>query len=480
MSYNPELIKKFEEEAKRRKEEEKKKEDAEKKAKQDASEKKERKKRHEQWRKKGLVYFKKMLKAEADAEAFKKYNEEQEALKQAEIAKQKALAREAQKAEWARVRQEAAREKAERRRKTRWYESGSYYFGDFLEDTSFGPNGINIHDKGDCHKTPHGHGEFWRPENKLEYKGQWLRGKMHGWGEYRFADGRVYIGEFRQGKMHGYGTISTSEGGTQRGAVFWKDKRMAWWDELCEGQTIDIKLSNLGYETGTWYTATIAEYDRNKKKLNNGGKRGKEHLIEWEFGIPPPGYKDSIWMNLSRVQFRSHGPSSTVGNEEPLKHPIVNTRLVTGRCIPQKRTCDILENNVEFKRLLRKGFHCEIAEDEARQQGKKNTPKKAGLSVVRLADHGEKEKENTPKEKRKNLKKSSGQLAVLKVYPNPETTVRSTPWGNSEYESKYEESNLDYSFYALADNEPEYAHKTDHLKTVLMLRERVGKQLSLR
>lgn len=35
------------------------------------------------------------------------------------------------------------------------------------------------------------------------YKGQWKNNKMHGFGEYDWADGNLYIGEFADGKQHG-------------------------------------------------------------------------------------------------------------------------------------------------------------------------------------------------------------------------------------------------------------------------------------
>jgi hypothetical protein len=35
--------------------------------------------------------------------------------------------------------------------------------------------------------------------------GDWIDGKMHGWGKYFYADGGVYEGEWCDGKMHGKG-----------------------------------------------------------------------------------------------------------------------------------------------------------------------------------------------------------------------------------------------------------------------------------
>lgn len=34
-----------------------------------------------------------------------------------------------------------------------------------------------------------------------QYDGDWVAGKMHGWGKYCYSDGSVYEGEFANGKV---------------------------------------------------------------------------------------------------------------------------------------------------------------------------------------------------------------------------------------------------------------------------------------
>jgi hypothetical protein len=56
--------------------------------------------------------------------------------------------------------------------------------------------------------VPHGQGiELW-PSGQLCYRGQFEKGKRHGYGVYLGLDGRRYEGGFKNGSAHGHG-IST-------------------------------------------------------------------------------------------------------------------------------------------------------------------------------------------------------------------------------------------------------------------------------
>ena len=477
MSFDLNKIKEFEAEIQRREKEERDKKEEEARKIQEEKERVEKEKRHAAWKKAGIVYYKRMLKQEQEAEAFAKAVKAREAAEKAAIEEEKRRKREAQKAEWRRIREEAAREKAERRRKTRWYESGSYYFGDFLED------GVETNpfktDPRDFHHTPHGEGEFWRPGNDLEYKGEWLHGKMHGWGEFHYSTGKTYTGEFVHGEMHGYGTVQETSEGKKRGAVYWRGKRIAWWDELHEGCRIQIKLPNLGYKTGNWTDATIVQYDYGRKKINSR-KRGKEHLIKFEFDIPPPGYKDSQWMNLSRIEFKAQdglggSKGMTIGEDIPLRYPIVNTRLRTGRNIPQKRISNLLDNNIEFKKLIRKGFEAEI--DEHDRVGKEN-PKSSGKKTRTPKKRFPALQNRTPTEGHESPSSFSNRHKGDNR--NSALAIRVDEPARSEFESKYADSpsNMPHSYFLLADDEPHYSHKEDALKSVLSVRSRLGKKLA--
>jgi hypothetical protein len=173
MAFSLEKIKEFEREIERRQGVDREAKEAEKKKQEALKEKSEKKKRHAEWRKKGLVYYRAMLKKEKGEEEMKILEEKRLAEEKAakEAAKQARI--EAQRAEWKRIKEEAEREKADRRRKTKWYDGGQYYYGEFFEDK--GPDGIRSKD--DVGHTPHGFGEFRRPGNKLEYRGEWFQGQ---------------------------------------------------------------------------------------------------------------------------------------------------------------------------------------------------------------------------------------------------------------------------------------------------------------
>lgn len=51
-------------------------------------------------------------------------------------------------------------------------------------------------------------------EGLFSYDGEWIEGRPHGWGRYKFADGSIYEGRFRRGKPDGDGT-ATYPSGTQ-------------------------------------------------------------------------------------------------------------------------------------------------------------------------------------------------------------------------------------------------------------------------
>ena len=102
---------------------------------------------------------------------------------------------------------------------------------------------------------------------------------MHGFGEYHFKNGKIYRGkdgQFHNGKiteapLNQGKTVKSniprrrisSKSGMERGCIFYKDKRVAWWDELQEGRRIKIFLPNVGFRSeeshGSWHEATIIQ-----------------------------------------------------------------------------------------------------------------------------------------------------------------------------------------------------------------------------
>mmetsp|Transcript_37538 Transcript_37538/g.86669 ORF Transcript_37538/g.86669 Transcript_37538/m.86669 type:complete len:757 (+) Transcript_37538:81-2351(+) len=55
---------------------------------------------------------------------------------------------------------------------------------------------------------PHGYGERWSAN--VKYNGQWAHGKQDGFGRQIWNDGRVYKGDFKQGMLDGHGRLEWS------------------------------------------------------------------------------------------------------------------------------------------------------------------------------------------------------------------------------------------------------------------------------
>ena len=164
----------------------------------------------------------------------------------------------------------------------------------------------------------------------------------------------------------------------------------------------------------------------------------------------------------------------TIGEEIPLRHPIINTRLMTGRNIPQKRTSNLLDNNIEFKQLIRKGFETDIdnyncpEKENPRDKGTNlDTPKKRFLALQNHIPAAQESPSSVYN--RRRIDHQSNAIALRKERP-----------ARSEFESKYADSpsNMPHSYFLLADDEPHYSHKEDSLKSVLSVRERLGKKLA--
>ena len=520
MSFSLEKIKEFEREIERRQGAEKAKEIEKKKVEEEKKKKRERAKLHQEWRKKGVVYYRSMLKKEKAEEEMRILHEKRLAEEKAKEEAAKEARKQAQREEWRRIREEAAREKADRKRKTKWYDNGCFYYGEFFEDK--GPDGHR--ERHDVSHTPHGFGEFRRPENKLEYRGSWFQGQMHGFGEYHFKNGKIYRGEFRYGQFHGFGKITeappkvgeddeenrsknktSSKSNMERGCIFYKDKRVAWWDELQEGRRIQIFLPNVGFRSeeshGSWHEATIIQYDRNRKPENTT-KRGKEHLVKFEYDIKPPGtkFRECEWMNLSRVRFKVRGggldSKFSIGPEIPLRHTVVNLRTETKLCIPSSKESDTLGNNLEFKSLLRKGFESELRHAK---ENLGNTPTKSS-HYTGEPDYSSKYDEGSEpgnsldlvqRKSSKGLRSFDGQNSSIVIRDKRDQKIKGANADMQNAISIYNDpksrrkrrnkgSTIHQQHMAIFEDASYHTNKSDVLERTLKLRERVGKQLALR
>lgn len=62
--------------------------------------------------------------------------------------------------------------------------------------------------------------------------GYWFCGKMHGVGELRWPDGRVYNGNLRQNMQYGYGVSETPGPNSTYYEGNWKDGKMSGYGTL--------------------------------------------------------------------------------------------------------------------------------------------------------------------------------------------------------------------------------------------------------
>ena len=89
--------------------------------------------------------------------------------------------------------------------------AGYRYEGDFL---------------GDGHGHEHGRGRWYRPDNTLEYEGEWQQGEYHGQGRSYFDDGTTieYEGDFAGSMRHGHGTLYGRDGNIRHCGRFADDE----------------------------------------------------------------------------------------------------------------------------------------------------------------------------------------------------------------------------------------------------------------
>ena len=134
--------------------------------------------RHKEWLNKGQSYYERMVREEKQREDAaehvrllniqrKKEQEEQQQRVKEAYAKRMIEER--------RIKEEEEKKIASR---TRWYDDGSRYVGDFLEDEYY-KDGVNTFDRRNLHRTPHGMGTFY--VGIIErYQGDYFFGQRHG------------------------------------------------------------------------------------------------------------------------------------------------------------------------------------------------------------------------------------------------------------------------------------------------------------
>jgi hypothetical protein len=307
--------------------------------------------RHKEWLNKGDAYYEKMVadeKKREDAEEFKRQLTLQRQ-KEKEDQQQRIKIAYAKRMEAERIEKEA--EEARIAARTRWYDDGSRYEGEFLEDANY-VDGVNAKDRRNLHRTPHGKGTFFNGIVE-RYRGDYFYGERHGQGRIICADGSVYIGTFYQGKRHGKGVwekmtlesierkrIAMEKAAKEadsvteiftlppRPCIFHNDAFVCWWDDLIPGVMLKICLTN-SYNVHScpkWYQVTIldrrgwAPYETpeeiaRKAKFESGGIKKEEEDEEEPWNEPErhqvvcaheEPWARPRWINLVKYNFRMH------------------------------------------------------------------------------------------------------------------------------------------------------------------------------
>ncbi len=82
------------------------------------------------------------------------------------------------------------------------------------------------------------------------YKGQFLKNKFDGPGEYTYKSGKVFVGSFKEGKKHGKGVITFPNGSTYNGN----------WD-------MDVEIGAAVYTNKHKGKSVIGTWDLNNKSF---------------------------------------------------------------------------------------------------------------------------------------------------------------------------------------------------------------------
>ena len=123
---------------------------------------------------------------------------------------------------------------------------------------------------------PHGYGEY-KVNGEVLYEGDFSRGKMHGRGNYLFANGNTWKGTFRFDELHGVGMLELAEReGVEntgpRECIFHKNKKVCFTDELLPG--FHIKLLRQGgylHSPGATILGKTKKNGHFRVKLDIGG-----------------------------------------------------------------------------------------------------------------------------------------------------------------------------------------------------------------
>ncbi|XP_061189160.1 alsin-like isoform X2 [Saccostrea echinata] len=138
------------------------------------------------------------------------------------------------------------------------------------------------------------------------YSGYWMTGKIHGFGEMKWADGRKYIGNFKEGLQHGHGKlILKQDDGSER------TQEGYWRDGLLHG------LAKVRYSNGDIYEGAFKDGQRHGHGIYRHGQHtsmaASVYIGEWVsdkkqgYGIMDDVMKGEKYMGLWQEDIRQGG-----------------------------------------------------------------------------------------------------------------------------------------------------------------------------
>jgi hypothetical protein len=306
----------------------------------------ERKKRHEKWLERGEVYQKKMIAREEKQLAAKAFIEYQKKREEEAKKAEKAKRLEEQRRVWKLEQERQDAEKAERERRTRWYDSGAKYVGSYAEEPTWAKRKAAWTNR---HRTPHGQGKWFLPNDIVQYDGGWRMGKMHGRGRFFWYNGSeagsTYEGEFKNNRKHGYGVYQRAGERNGKACIYFNDRRVAWYDDLKQ-EGVRIRLLHTNYNGSTeWYWGTIWRYDEYRPK--------HKHLVKFDHDEPTA----ERWVDLTRQEFQCNADPQLLPDSEstlpPLSYRLIKPSSETIGCVSSDaadgKTTDPLYNRPKFK-----------------------------------------------------------------------------------------------------------------------------------
>mmetsp|Transcript_61309 Transcript_61309/g.138778 ORF Transcript_61309/g.138778 Transcript_61309/m.138778 type:complete len:120 (-) Transcript_61309:357-716(-) len=113
----------------------------------------------------------------------------------------------------------------------------------------------------------HGKGKFTSTDGSVWYKGDWVAGKKHGFGQMRKVSGGVYEGDWESDLEHGLGKFTFSFGATFEGEYVMGQEH---------GYGIYTKQDGTIVHDGQWEFGSPVALPRSRYALNSALNKGKE------------------------------------------------------------------------------------------------------------------------------------------------------------------------------------------------------------